>query len=223
MDWITALYLAAGVVEMLGEGMSLNWVVHIVKPLLMPILILYVFVRVGRPMPRLGWLLIGALICGMGGDTLLMFKGQLFFILGLGSFLIGHLFYITIYVKESKGHTVGMGYALVAGVSYILGFMGMLWPDLAEGLRIPVSIYAVVLCSMGLMAYKRYTHVKDVSFWMVMFGALLFIASDSMIAVSQFITKFPGYRFCIMSTYLVAQYLLVRGLVAGGLGKVESS
>jgi uncharacterized membrane protein YhhN len=44
-------------------------------------------------------------------------------------------------------------------------------------------------------------------------GSLLFLASDSMIAINKFTTEIPMAGFWIMISYILAQYLIMRGLV----------
>jgi uncharacterized membrane protein YhhN len=60
---------------------------------------------------------------------------------------------------------------------------------------------------------KRKGRTSDKSFLLIYFGALLFIMSDSMIAINQFIEPIIYGRFLIMFTYISAQYLIVIGVL----------
>ncbi|MCB0784365.1 MAG: hypothetical protein KDB87_02890, partial [Flavobacteriales bacterium] len=49
------------------------------------------------------------------------------------------------------------------------------------------------------------------SFWMVFAGALLFIASDSLLAHSRFVRPFAMDGTLVLLTYIVAQFLIAAG------------
>ncbi len=50
------------------------------------------------------------------------------------------------------------------------------------------------------------------SAWKWLFGgALLFVASDTLLAVNRFVIPLQGVGFWIMATYILAQYGIVRG------------
>ncbi|MFM8740122.1 MAG: lysoplasmalogenase family protein, partial [Cytophagales bacterium] len=54
---------------------------------------------------------------------------------------------------------------------------------------------------------------SDKSFFLVMLGALLFMVSDSLLAVNKFLNPFEFSGIAIMATYCAAQYLIVEGLL----------
>ncbi|MEU0125521.1 lysoplasmalogenase [Streptomyces albidoflavus] len=62
-----------------------------VKPLLLSVLAAWVAVRGGPP------LLIAAAVFGWGGDTLLRFEDDTAFLLGMGSFALGHVCYLLLF------------------------------------------------------------------------------------------------------------------------------
>ncbi|SCF65236.1 YhhN-like protein [Streptomyces sp. Ncost-T6T-2b] len=66
--------------------------VHLVaKPLLMPLLAGYAALR-GAPR-----LLVAALLFGWGGDVFLLADNDLAFLVGMGSFAVGHVCYLTLF------------------------------------------------------------------------------------------------------------------------------
>ncbi len=73
---------------------------HLSKPFLMPLLLLYALSAL-RKLP--GWLVI-ALLASCLGDSFLMYEARkpVYFVLGLGSFLIAHLAYIILFIKTSE-------------------------------------------------------------------------------------------------------------------------
>jgi uncharacterized membrane protein YhhN len=82
-------------------------------------------------------------------------------------------------------------------------------------MRIPVLVYATVILTMLCGAINRYWKVNRESFWIVLAGAGLFVLSDSGIAISRFIQPFSGSSVFIMTTYAVAQYMIVVGYMKG--------
>jgi uncharacterized membrane protein YhhN len=90
------------------------------------------------------------------------------------------------------------------------GLVVILYPVLGD-LKIPVMIYALVLTLMVLNALFRYGRTSMKSFLLVFLGAILFMASDSMLAINKFLQPFSGAGVWIMLTYCVAQFLIVEG------------
>ena len=85
---------------------------------------------------------------------------------------------------------------------------------LAPGLgsmKLPVIVYAIVIHGMLAAALNRRLKVNRQSYWLVFSGAALFILSDSMIALNRFSFSFNMARIFIMSTYVLAQYLIAVG------------
>ncbi|HMQ00766.1 MAG TPA: lysoplasmalogenase, partial [Cyclobacteriaceae bacterium] len=88
----------------------------------------------------------------------------------------------------------------------------VLYPHL-DKLLWPVIIYATVIVWMTLNALFRYGRTNALSFWLVFFGALFFMLSDSMLAINKFMLPFDYAGFFVMFTYITAQYLIVEGLL----------
>jgi uncharacterized membrane protein YhhN len=66
---------------------------------------------------------------------------------------------------------------------------------------------------MAIAAVMRKGRTVDKSFIMVYSGALLFIMSDAMIAINKFLNPLVQARLLIMSTYIAAQLLIVKGIL----------
>jgi len=160
------------------------------------------------------WILL-ALFFSWMGDVLLMFHrdDSIFFLLGLGAFLISHLFYIiffhTIRIREmikSKWYLI-----LIVAIYYAV-MIGILSPYLGD-LKLPVRIYAVVISCMFLLAmHMLFIKNRGTGFWM-MTGALLFIVSDSILAINKFYDPFEMAGVLVMFTYGIAQLFLTEGAI----------
>lgn len=147
------------------------------------------------------------------GDILLLFvfKESLFFILGLVAFLIAHIFYVILFLKELKKtnrtfHVKQPGLTLIA--LYIISFYAFLGPGLGE-MKIPVIVYALVIGFMLYVAYLLHPRWTKPSNIFLLTGALSFVISDSLLAVNKFYAPFPNAGFFIMVTYLYAQGAMV--------------
>jgi uncharacterized membrane protein YhhN len=80
-------------------------------------------------------------------------------------------------------------------------------------MKIPVTIYALVISIMLLMSIKAFFEWKKPANLLVLIGALLFVISDSILAINKFYTILPFSSFLIMSTYLGAQYFIVKAIL----------
>ena len=83
----------------------------------------------------------------------------------------------------------------------------ILAPSLND-MAIPVYVYLTVITTMGIMATFR-----DSSNMLVLCGAILFIVSDSMIAINKFSMPIIASDYFIMITYYLAQFLIVNGFI----------
>ena len=136
--------------------------------------------------------------------------GESLFLLGLGSFLIAHLVYIALFRKYQALVWWKPSPARAWGVLAILVALGSVLGTLQQSLGsmlIPVVVYSLVLTWMGISAM-----LADLRTPLAGFGALLFIASDAMIAINKFHGPFPGNDQLIWITYYSAQFLILRGV-----------
>ena len=220
-----AFFLVACVLNLLGciQGSRLD---DVVKPALLPLLSATTLAYLpGRDVPdfRPVGLLVAAQLFGCAGDVLLMPDGFWLFVGGIATFLIGHLFYITLFVGHSwKGLTVWQWaislvvmLAIVLGLVKAIGIKGeMFWP---------MTVYGCVLMLLIFSAFAgvlRRPRGCRTTWWILLAGALLFTFSDSCIAMGTFgVMTFPLRHFLVMSTYLAAQSLLAVGGIRLILGK----
>ena len=135
----------------------------------------------------------------------------MFFLLGLSSFLIAHLFYIIFFHKVRVQEQVKSKISLLAiVVIYYLGLIILLSPHLGS-MAIPVRIYGIVISFMFMLAlHMLFIQNKQAGKWM-MLGALPFVLSDSVLAINKFYQPFEQAGIIIMLTYGFAQLFIVEG------------
>jgi uncharacterized membrane protein YhhN len=187
-----------------------EFIASYIKPLLVPVLLLSFYASVKQ---RGNYKIIGALVFSTMGDILLIFEGRPFFILGLLSFLLAHVLYVLIF--RSRAGTIKLDFysalcSLVI-IAYYFFFMKFLWPHLGA-MRIPVLAYAFVISGMLWMALQLLRSTSSFR-WHIVLGAMLFVVSDSVLSIQLFYSSFEFAHFYVMLTYLLAQLLLVYGIL----------
>ena len=142
-----------------------------------------------------------ALALSLLGDICLMFEGDGWFTAGLGSFLLAHVGFIVAFLK---GVTVALPPAwTLLPLLYGLGLCAWLLPR-AGSLRIPVALYCLVLLGMTLAAALRLQALAGRPALLAVGGALLFVVSDSSLALRKFAGAYRGAQALILSTYWVS-------------------
>jgi uncharacterized membrane protein YhhN len=185
-----------------------------IKPFLLPFLILGVYFHSDFSSKKF---LITALVFSWIGDIILLFadRDEMYFIAGLIAFLLSHITYILLFNKQIKPKKTRSKAVYWVGVTAIIAYfivmMSLLFPSL-NGLTIPVFVYALVISTMLLFAFKGFLIWHKPGNWYILIGAIVFVSSDSILAFNKFYQPVVLDSFLIMITYLVAQYLLVCGI-----------
>ncbi|HEY0742356.1 MAG TPA: lysoplasmalogenase [Chryseosolibacter sp.] len=184
------------------------------KPLIVTSLLTYYYF--GSQREDRSTIFVLALIACLAGDIFLMSPD--YFIPGLVSFLIGHVLYIFAYRQHQNDQDVdslrGLQRVRLAFPIVLAGtgLVVILFPVLGS-LQIPVMIYAAVITTMTLTALFRYGRTSNQSFWLVFAGAVLFMISDSVLAINKFLDPISNSGLIIMATYMAAQFLIVHGIL----------
>ena len=171
-------------------------------------------------------ILLNALIFSWIGDVILIFAdiAEIYFILGLVSFLIAHITYCVLFNKQIIGEIqinkvlFGLGSLVIA--FYLTAIILVLMPNLGD-LKIPVIVYAAVISTMLLFAFNGYLIWKKPGALYIFVGAITFVISDSILAFDKFHAPIEKSSFFIMLSYLVAQYLIVVGIIRLNAQKLD--
>jgi len=176
------------------------------KSLIIPFLTLY-FISVA-PKVKSFYLFVIALVFAWLGDVFLLFSGTKFFLLGLASFLVMQFMYSFIFLRdrEFKMRKV-LSSLLILGL-FSIGFNYYLWPYTSE-IRIAVIIYSMAIAIMAFAGINRNPMLKGYSY--IFIGVVLFVISDSVLALNNFAEGFWKGGFLVMLTYILAQYFIVEG------------
>jgi uncharacterized membrane protein YhhN len=208
------VFVFVAIVHLFSIAVDISELRFVTKLLLMPILAATVFCASDSPKKNY---IITALVFSFLGDFFLLLESKmpLFFIFGLLAFLITHVLYIIFFTK-----TTSAGKSLLRTQPYIpflimaygVGLVYLLYPSLGS-LKIPVIVYAGIICSMLLCTFHVYKTVGAITGLQFIAGALLFVISDSLLAINKFYKPLPFAALFIMLTYCAAQYFIVRAFI----------
>lgn len=217
--WLTA-YLLVALLEIGAEVSATEWLVWCTKPLLMPLLFVWLYQESNGRQRFLSQSIRAGLLFAWLGDILLMFSGsrfgQLFFLLGLGAFLGTHLCYMGGFFRETnlRNGLLRKHPLLVAPFAMFLAvFLNWLWPGIPDGMKLPVAAYGIAISVMALSVVNGRNRYPGPVFTQLLAGSLLFMFSDCLIAANKFGHPFPGARVAIMTTYITGQLLLAHGVI----------
>lgn len=148
-----------------------------------------------------------ALLLCLVGDVVLMpvFDN---FVLGLGSFLLGHVAFVALFIRYGLdvwwmgAFAVGLTVLLVATAGRrIVAGAGRHHP----ALRLPVGAYLAVISAMTIVGWST-------GRWLVVAGTALFVTSDSILGWARFVASQAWMSVTIMITYHGAIALLALSL-----------
>lgn len=138
------------------------------------------------------------------GDALLEYSPSLF-VGGLVAFLLAQITYVVTFVQTWK--VARLRPAPVVVIAYSLALAAWLVPG-AGSLALPVSIYVLAITAMVVSAFIA----RFPNRW-VEVGAVLFLVSDSVLAVNRFRAPMPLAAWLIWSNYYLAQLLITMGFI----------
>jgi len=161
-----------------------------------------------HPIPGYYYVLLLGLIFCLGGDVFLALPQDRAFLMGLVSFLLGHLFYVIcfFYVADISQWTwIGCLVGLLVSCPVFL----WLRPHLGSML-IPVIAYVIVITVMVIGAWTVLgdTRLNYAGRLLVFIGAVSFYLSDLFVARDRFLKSEFTNRLIGLPMYYIGQFLL---------------
>lgn len=147
-------------------------------------------------------IVIGGLLVCMIADGVLYW-----FLPGLITFFIGHIFYILAFRHAAKKSVPRWAAVplLLYGTGMAIWIAGSQFSAGQTVLGIAIIAYIGAIFTMGWMAIR--TRMK-----LAIIGALLFMFSDSVLAVNRFVYEIPYRDAFVMVTYYAAQVFLAASI-----------
>jgi uncharacterized membrane protein YhhN len=179
---------------------------YVAKPAVMVALIVAaIFLQPELEVRR--WAFVVALVFSMAGDVFLMLPANLF-VRGVASFFVAHVAYIVgLRVGDHSVPALLIAALAVAVFAAIVGRRILVAVRESEPrFATPIAAYIAVICVMVASALAAREPLAAA-------GALLFMASDTLIAWNRFVQPLAWAPLTIIVTYHVGQALLVASLV----------
>ena len=182
---------------------------YITKIALMPLLILALWAETGLKTILLK-IFAFALFFSWLGDIAL--RWEAYFIHGLAAFLIAHFCYLffILKIKGNKGLLEFQPLFALPLAVYLILLLFVL-NDYLEQLKIPVFVYAIVICAVCIFSMNLFWKTDKKVAALLFFGSLQFVISDSLLAINKFVYPFEILPGLVMLTYCSAQFLLTLG------------
>jgi len=192
--WLT-LFAAATAVELIAVALDLIALQWLAKPLLAPLLAIYLLRR-ARPD-----LVVAALGFATAGDIALLIDGEAPFVVGMLFFVGTQTCLSLAFLRRTRPRTWAfVGYGVLWAVANAL-----LWERLGP-LGLPVLIYSAALSTMAAAAVGVSRRTAA--------GGALFLVSDFLIGLGAADVELPGHDLLVMATYTAALFLIVTGWAA---------
>jgi uncharacterized membrane protein YhhN len=206
-------YVILAIVEIMAQLYGNTLLIYLTKPALVLSLAVLYLVKTRGEKSALKTLFLTALFFAVCGDIFLMIKGKDLFIAGLASFLVMQWLYTIVFRKQTTAINLRKQYVtLLPFLLYAIIFFLFINPQ-DPVLRIAIGVYAISIAVMVWSAFVRKNNASRRSYTMVFVGAILFLLSDSLIAIGRFVNHIPMQALWVMSTYALAQLLITLGVI----------
>ncbi len=200
---IFAIIGAASAVAAIAADHAKKWrLIYILRPLTMVLIIAVAALGNASP-PAYKLRIVAGLALSLAGDVFMMLREKRF-VEGLVSFFLAHLFYISAFLAVMRPRA-DLG-TILPLLIFASAMLTILFPHLGK-LKIPVALYIVVITVLAGLAVQRYVDIGGTPAFQAFLAAVLFMISDSVLAVNRFVRPVPAVQKVILSTYFAAQLL----------------
>lgn len=215
--WL-ALALLFALLESIAVSRNLKRLEYIAKPAVMAFLFLWLYTTTGLQGTTL-WFGLGILL-SLVGDVLLMISLDRLFLPGLAAFLLAHLSYITGFRAELTTVNVWslilLAFIAINASRLLRRIVGAMRARGENTLILPVIVYGIVISIMLYAAMSTTSNLtwSPLAASLVSAGALLFVASDVILAWMKFVAPLKNARIWNIALYHLGQIGLIAGVVS---------
>jgi uncharacterized membrane protein YhhN len=200
---VLVAFVVVAVANLVSVTVGIAWLELVTKPFLCGLLLVWAWLACGRRPPGL---LMAGLVAALAGDELLGPSGSAWFIAGMGAFLVMQVCYILGFLRLGAADELRRRRWVPAAWALLwLVLQVVLGPSLGA-LQIPIAVYSAALVTMAACAVATGSRRIGV-------GGVLFLISDLLIGLGAADLDVPASGFLVMSTYALAQLLIVTGWV----------
>lgn len=179
--------------------------VYVFKPLTTLLILVAALLPGTFPTNRYAGAIGLGLLFSLLGDIWLMLPGNRF-LQGLVSFLVAHLCYVFAFLSSTKTYSFPWALLPLSIVGAII--LRYLWPTLNKSLKGAVSLYVAVIVVMASVAVGRASANFSIDTLSATIGALLFMASDSVLAIDRFRKPFHMAQAAVLGSYYAGQLMI---------------
>jgi sterol desaturase/sphingolipid hydroxylase (fatty acid hydroxylase superfamily)/uncharacterized membrane protein YhhN len=158
--------------------------------------------------PQVQKWLVRALGLSWVGDVLLLYPSM--FLPGLVAFLAAHVCYIVLLSRDAPWLHSRRALAVFMSIAALV-FVLLDQHGLPADLRVPVAAYVLVIATMAAQAWGRAKHLGTAGSHWLAWGSVLFMLSDTLLAVDKFVSPLPVAGLWVLATYYLAQGFIVQG------------
>lgn len=152
------------------------------------------------------YIIITGLVFSLIGDTMLMIEEVNLFIQGLIFFLFAQISYA--FAFAINYHFEAWNIFIAACLFAVVIIFFKIIKKKAAGKAYPVLIYMLVISAMVFFAVSRLNYGASAKGVLVSIGALLFLISDILVAVNEFVKELPNGTIIVWAIYAPAQLLI---------------
>ncbi|AFL84978.1 putative membrane protein [Belliella baltica DSM 15883] len=191
---------------------------YITKPLIVPILLIYLFHKFNETQHQLIPALMVATIFSFLGDIFLLFtiNEELFKLVGICTFIVAqtsyaYLYFLSVNSFPKKKISFLARWPEFLSSVVILGATIILYPSLGN-FAAPAIIYSFITSITIIFALNRRFYVSRKSFVLTFLGVISFFISDALMGDDIFLENILNHFF-IMLSYLIGHFLIIKGIL----------
>lgn len=191
---------------------------YITKPIIVPILLIYLFLKFRDSQHSLIPALMIATFFSMLGDIFLLFTiNEVFFsLLGICTFTVAQATYAYLYYLSVQGYVkkeipIFKRWPEIISIAISISATILVYPSLGD-FAAPAIIYAFITTFTIVFALNRRFYVSRKSFILTFLGVFFFFISDTLMGEDLFLENILNHFF-VMLAYVVGHYLVIKGII----------
>jgi len=201
---LSVLALGSAATAIITDRRERRGLAYVARPLTMILILIIAGRAVPVFAPPYKAMVLAGLGCSLLGDVFMMLRKKRF-LEGLVAFLAAQLCYIAAFRSGAALSLSSL--PVISFVVFGLIMIRLLLPHLGS-MKIPVTIYIFVIATMAALAAERFIQVGGTKTLAAFIGAVLFVVSDSALAVDRFAKKIKNGQALILGAYFAAQWLI---------------
>ncbi|MGF1724449.1 lysoplasmalogenase [Photobacterium nomapromontoriensis] len=204
--WIWLAIALSGLAHITAYYYGPKWQFYVFKPFTLSLLIIAAWQAPASSFYHVA-IMVGMLLSLIGDIFLMLPRDR--FIAGLSCFLLAHIAYSIAFWSQLAGSIVWWLPAMLVAAG-VITFLFLL-PSLGS-LVLPVACYIAVIVQMSWAAGAYWLTAANMPALLAFAGSLIFMFSDLCLAVDRFRGPFRPATAWVMTSYFLAQSLIVATL-----------